>query len=200
VNPMSGPLIFLDSMGPAFGLGFTALTGLCLFQFLQVRELAREGRAAAMEAADARGPEAARGAWERLARLRSRLAASASRANVCAGSVPTLALLGTCLGFFYAILETGNLELGGDPMALLSALMDAGVSTALATTVCGQGIYFLLGQLWAAFVAGPFQEATTLLDEGLALTRDRLSVTPALVTAEVDPTDAPWPGLLRGAS
>lgn len=182
-----GALRFLDSIGLGFGLGFAALTALSLFQFLHVRELALAGRERALEGVS--GAEDARRRWRELAATRSALAASASRANLTVASVPTLALLGTCLGFFYALVRVGGMELGSaDPLVILDALMDGGVATALATTVCGQGIYFLLGQLWGALVAGPYAQANTLLDEGLALTRG------AVQGAErEDPTDAPWP-------
>jgi len=191
-----GALGFLNSVGLGFGLAFAGLTGLSLFQFLHVRELSMSGRALALEVVA--GVASPRRHWKELAATKSSLAAASSRANLTVGSVPTLALLGTCLGFFYALLKVGGMELGSaDPLAILDALMDGGVGTALATTVCGQGIYFLLGQLWSGLVAGPFAEANTLLDEGLAVTRQGLMAravapTPARVRFE-DPTDAPWP-------
>jgi len=188
-----GALGFIESVGPGFGLAFMGLTGLSLFQFLHVRELAISGRDMALEVVA--GAASPRGRWKELAATKSSLAAAASRANLTVASVPTLALLGTCLGFFYALLQVGGMELGSaDPLAILDALMDGGVATALATTVCGQGIYFLLGQLWSAMVAGPFAEANTLLDEGLAVTRQGLAAAPTPVRVRFeDPTDAPWP-------
>ena len=49
---------------------------------------------------------------------------------------------------------------------------------ALATTVAGQGLYFLLGKSWALFVAGITEEALTRLDEALGLLRDCIAKHP----------------------
>jgi len=177
-------LSFLGSLGAGFATGFVMLTGLAVYQYLRVRDLAAAGRAEALLAVSGTDVTLER-QWCELSTLKSGLDASASRANLITASIPTLALLGTCVGFFFAILQTGQLDLGSDPQETLMALMDGGVATALATTVCGQGIYFLLGQAWAALVAGPYEEAHTLLTEALGLVRARLSTTSSL--------DAPWP-------
>jgi hypothetical protein len=190
-----GPLFFLDSVGAGFGAGFLGLTGLALFQFLHVRDLATAARQASLAAVEGGADPTRR--WRELAGLKSELEAASSRAALTTSSVPTLALLGTCLGFFYAILTVSGMDLASsDPLAILSALMDGGIATALATTVAGQGVYFLMGQIWSLFIAGPRAEAATLLDEGLALLRQRLDGEAALSLADglvPDPTDAPWP-------
>ncbi len=96
-----------------------------------------------------------------------------------ASSIPTLALLGTCLGFFVAIGRVASAELGsGDPLALLDSLMDGGVATALATTVVGQALYLALGQAWSLWVASSYERAKVELDEAIALLRPRIGGTP----------------------
>lgn len=187
--PITDSLDFLTSMGPAFGGGFIGLTGVATYQFLQARDLATQGIRAAAEASRAAltppvsppgdeecpaGDPRVR-AWERLSAFEGSLEAAVSRAHLTTGAIPTLALLGTCLGFFYAISNAGSLELGSsDPLELLDALMDGGVSTALATTVCGQALYLVLGQVWSLFVAGRVEDCSARLHEGLALLRERI--------------------------
>ena len=189
----TGADVLIEGMGPVFGLLFLWLTGMGIYQFLKVRDLAEAGRNAALEAIKPGNPGATRRRWLELGDLKSAQLAAAQRAELTCGSIPTLALLGTCLGFFYALVATGSLEVGSaDPLAILRALMDAGVSTALATTVCGQGIYFLMGQIWSTCVAGPHQESITLLEEALALLRTRLAPLDTYAPP-ADPTDTPWP-------
>lgn len=184
------PMTFLDSLGVGFAAAFLLLTAMGVFQYLRVRDLAEIGRDDAMAVRRVRDPGDAARWWSDLGVHKSHLRAAATRANLITASIPTLALLGTVVGFFFALLQTGQLDLGADPQATLMALMDGGVSTALATTVAGQGIYFLLGQVWAIAVAGPFEEASTLLDESLALMRDRMNAAP------MAPLDAPLPPVL----
>lgn len=183
--PGPDPFFFLTSLGPLFGLGFTGLTGLCVYQFQQVRHLAVSS-CGALETPPPLPPRTARSLaaraaadhdrWQHLGALRGSLGAAVSRAQLTLASIPTLALLGTCLGFFYAIASAGALELSTqDPLAILEALMDGGISTALATTVLGQALYLVLGQAWSWWVAGPVEEADAQLEESLSLLRARLS-------------------------
>ncbi len=179
------PLFFLDSLGPAFGLSFVGLAGMSLHQFSVVRQLA----ALALDGLDSAQPSPPRTAhslsarssadhsrWKELGQLRGRMGAAVARAQLTLSAIPTLALLGTCLGFFYAIANAGALELSSqDPLAILKALMDGGISTALATTVLGQALYLVLGQLWSWWVAGVVEVADAALDEELNLLRARLS-------------------------
>lgn len=177
------PLLFLSSIGPGFGLVFVMLAGGTIY--LQL--LARDQAHCALQAVDdatqavlppmgtAVGPGLpdAADVWAGLAAQRASLQATVQRAQLVCGSIPTLALLGTCVGFFFAIAGVGQMDLAGtDPLALLGALMDGGIGTALATTVCGQGLYFILGQSWAVGVAGPVAHAHVRLAEGLVLTRE----------------------------
>lgn len=175
----TSPLGFLVGMGMAFNVGFVLLTASATWQFVRVRDLARHGSdavdAAAFEVLDA--PQKARTleAWKGLGHLKGELNAAVTRANLTTACIPTLALFGTVLGFYYAIVTTGSLELASsDPLVILKALMNGGVSTALATTVCGQAIYMVLGQAWAFWVAGPVEGALARIDEGLSLVRERL--------------------------
>ncbi len=166
------PVVFLTSMGPLFGAGFAALTGLACYQMLAVIDLSASARQEVGNALAQPGPQA----WKELTATRGALQAAIARAQLTASSIPTLALLGTCLGFFWAIVTAGRLDLGvADPLVVLQALMDGGVATALATTVCGQGLYFVLGQAWSIFVAGRVERAAAEVEEAQALLRQVLT-------------------------
>lgn len=162
---LDGALIsFLSSLGPAFGLGFVGLSALSTYQILQCRSLADESARTAERATTRENTQAS----ARLAELRGELAAAVSRAQISIGAIPSLALLGTVMGFFFAISRAGAMDLASaDPLSILQALMDGGISTALATTVLGQAIYLVLGQAWAFGAAGQVERADALLQEVL---------------------------------
>lgn len=182
------PISFLSSLGLTFGLGFIGLTALSGYQMLQARQLAADSlevvtRAMAQPAMPPHSlhslsARAARdhATWQRLAALRGELGSAIARTQLTMNSIPSLALLGTVTGFFYAIASAGRLDLSSaDPLAILQALMDGGIATALATTVLGQGLYLVLGQVWSFGVAGPVEDADSQLGEALELVRARMS-------------------------
>jgi hypothetical protein len=151
----------LSSLGPAFGLGFSLLTTTAVWQFLRAAELAAEARAAL-----AQGDPAER--CRRITELKGELHAVCVRAQVTTSCIPTLALLGTCLGFFYAMLRAAAItSTNASPLETLHALLDGGISTALGATVCGQGIYLVLSQVWALFLARRVEIASAHLEEAL---------------------------------
>ncbi len=132
---------FVTELGPLFAGGFLFLTTVTLYHFAQVRDLARSVTGDDWVSVEA---EAA-------------LETSAARAWMAASSIPTLALIG----------RVASADLGsGDPLALLNTLMDGGVATALATTVCGQALYLVVGQVWAFVVAAPYEAARARLRAG----------------------------------
>jgi hypothetical protein len=174
-------------MGPAFSFGFALLTAGAVWHYLRAWEL---GRAAELEAAalqnlldpgaggvegDAQEALGPIGRWDRLTQMKAQLATVSLRAQVATSSIPTLALLGTCLGFFYALHSAAQIA-GGDASALemLTALMDGGIATALGATVCGQGVYLVLSQVWALLVAPRVELAFARIDEGLEVVRPRV--------------------------
>jgi len=184
-------LSFFHNLGVGFVGGFAGLTALTAWQFQRVVEISRDGLDAVHAAydvtADPLSPETGAppapidpsSQWTRLIHIKAELASAVTRAQLTANSVPTLALLATCLGFYFAMRRAGVLDLGrGDPLALLDALLDGGVSTALAGTVGGQAIYLVLGQVWAVMVAGHVEACMTHLDEHLALLRGRMQGSP----------------------
>lgn len=153
---------FLSGLGVLFTSGFMALTATWAYLALRLRERAEEARVSVLT--DALEPDR----WTRWVELRGALAADLERSAVVSGSVPVLALLGTVMGFFFALAQTGRVGLGSsDPTAILSVMLDSGLDTALATTVAGQGLYLLMGLSHAAFVTGPVERADILLRETL---------------------------------
>lgn len=163
---MSYAVDFLAGLGPAFILLFTGLTGATLYQIAAAREHARGATDEAERILSGLG-ELPDPLLERL----SAMEAAGDRARLSLSSVPTTALLGTCAGFYNALVALGAAELGSDSLALLELLMDSGVSSALATTVAGQALYFLLGQVWSMALTTPVSEATVLGAEALARLR-----------------------------
>ena len=103
-----------------------SLTGLCIYPFQRVRQLASDAvtQLDAEPSADAwlSAPITQSHAhWQELGVLRSTLYASVSRAQLTLSSLPNLALLGTVLGFFYAIGHAGALDLSSqDPPVVLT--------------------------------------------------------------------------------
>lgn len=168
------PSTFLAGLGLPWAVAFVLLTALVLHQALAVRDLSQSA-IQRCGAGASHTPTDAENTWRELAGLKGHIEAGVTRAGLLLGGIPTLALLGTCYGFFVALARVGELDLAGqDPLALLETLMDGGIATALATTVCGQALYLVLGQAWALAVAGPVAEANVRLDEVLALLRERL--------------------------
>ncbi len=172
---------FLVSLGWTFGGVFTLLTALCVYRFLRIRDQAALGRkrvAAAVSSLEGRDGEI-RASWEALEEIKGQLNGDISRASQIASSIPAVALVGTVAGFYYALRNTGQMDLAAtDPLMILQALMANGVSTALATTLAGQVLNVALGQLYAFGLAGPVEEVSVLLDEALALLRARMTVRP----------------------
>ena len=133
----TSPLGFLTGMGMAFNIGFVGLTATAIWQYVRIRELAEEGadtvERVCLEVLTHPAAPRTMEVWKGLGRMKGDLCAAASRANLTTACIPTLALFGTVLGFYYAIVTTGGLELAtSDPLAILRALMDGGVKTALA--------------------------------------------------------------------
>ncbi|MEL6188026.1 MAG: hypothetical protein AAFU79_25670 [Myxococcota bacterium] len=166
---------FLSGLGILFSVGFVVLTATWAYLVLRLRERAHEAEAEALSSwgryspdPASGGPEPERAEWSRLAELRAGLGADLERAGIVSGSVPVLALLGTVLGFFFALGSTSQAGLGtADPTAILELMLDSGMATALATTVAGQALYLLMGLAHAAFVSGPVERADVLLAERL---------------------------------
>lgn len=182
----STPSTFLAEIGPAFALGFLVLVALTIWEFLRARDLATHAAALVAGFLDERSPGAGgtdaialpsspTEAWALLTEAKGGLAAAVTRAQVLSSSIPTLALVGTCLGFLNAMVHASRIPLGTqDPLALLNALLDGGIATALAATVCGQCLYLVLSQVWAWLCAGAVETAIARIDELLTLTRDRM--------------------------
>lgn len=159
---------FLSGLGVLFSSGFVVLTATWAYLALRLRERAQETQQAVLT--DAGEPDG----WARWVEMRGALAADLERSALVSGSVPVLALLGTVLGFFFALGRTGKVGLGSaDPTAILSVMLDSGLDTALATTVAGQGLYLLMALAQAAFVTGPVERADVLLKETLERERAR---------------------------
>lgn len=172
---------FVFGLGVPFALGFIGLTTTWAYLVLRLRERAQ----AALEAAGALSPSANGDPgdtlsypldqlppWNQLVHMRAGLAADAERVSIVTGAVPVLALLGTVLGFFFALSRTQGVGLGtSDPLAIVKVMLDAGMDTALATTVAGQGLYLLMSLAYAAFVAGLVETADITLQEGLERAR-----------------------------
>lgn len=154
--------LFLSGLGVVFSIGFLTLTIAWAFLVLRVRERADEALAP---------PDTPR-SWDTLVRLRGNLVTDAERVGLVAGAVPVLALIGTVLGFFFALANTSHVGLGAtDPLAILKVMLESGMDTALATTVAGQALYFLMILGHGAFVTGRFERADLLLEERIQLTR-----------------------------
>jgi hypothetical protein len=154
--------LFLSGLGVVFSIGFLGLTVAWAFLVLRVRERADEAIA---------GPGAP-SSRDTLLRQRAHLVTDAERVGLVAGAVPVLALIGTVLGFFFALGKTSHVGLGAtDPLAILKVMLDSGMDTALATTVAGQALYFLMILGHGAFVTGRFERADLLLEERIQLSR-----------------------------
>lgn len=173
--------VFLSGLGVVFSLGFLGLTVTWAYLVLRLRERSQE----AFEAAPRYSGRPSQGAWHTLVELRAALITDAERAALVAGAVPVLALVGTVLGFFFALGQTSQVGLGSsDPLAILKVMLDAGMDTALATTVAGQALYLLMTLAYGAFVTGPMERADVLLEESIAFTRAQLTEPVSVVSME----------------
>lgn len=167
---------FLNGLG-VYAPAFVILTGATLWQMLEARTAASRLQEAAQQTLEQ--PRASAGRAALLGALGD-LDATTDRASLLLQSGPTLALLGTCMGFYWALQRLAGADLGGDPLELLVVLMQSGVGTALATTVIGQALYLALGELWALVLAGRSARARVAAAEALAILRS-------------DPPGSPWP-------
>lgn len=172
-------LQFFNGLGIVFAAGFVVLTIAWVFLVLQLRDCAKESILIASEFLDSNDKCCfeqsfgnSSGLWRNLVYLKSRLSTLEDRISITAGAIPVLALLGTVIGFFFAIAATGNVGLGSsDPLKILKTMLDSGVSTALATTVVGQAIYFCLTLSHGMFVSGNLEQAEQMIEESLIMLR-----------------------------
>lgn len=173
--------VFLSGLGVVFSLGFLGLTVAWAYLVLRVRERAEHALRTSHQHTN--GPSAS--SWNALVGLRAALVTDAERAALVAGSVPVLALIGTVLGFFFALGQTSQVGLGSsDPLAILKVMLNSGMDTALATTVAGQALYFLMTLAYGAFVTGPLERADVLLQESIAMLRLRMTDSIEIVSLE----------------
>ena len=164
---------FFSGLGFAFGSGFLVLTVAWIYFILCLRDQSDDCLRQTHSTSFSRKttPDEARDAHRKLIEMKASLHVYAERAALTAGAIPVLALLGTVIGFFFAIAETGNVGLGSsDPLKILKAMLDAGIGTALATTVAGQALYFCLSLAYGIFVIDKFERAQLHLDEALLCT------------------------------
>lgn len=172
-DPHTPLLMLFNGLGLAFSAGFVALTIAWTYLVLRLRDQAAAAVVTARELAMAGFNDS--GDWLELVGVKSELEAATEKTQLVAGAIPVLALLGTVIGFFFAIAATGNAELGHDPTKLLRMMLDSGVSTALATTVVGQGLYLAIVIAYGAGALRVVHRAKAMVDETLALIRAKLS-------------------------
>lgn len=164
---MSFSTQFLAGLGPLYILTFVGLTAATLHQLAVARGHANHALDRASEILEGYELRA-----EPLLAQLAAMSAASDRGRLALSSIPSVALLGTTTGMYLALTSVGASGLGGgDSLALLQSLMDNGVSTALATTVAGQALYILLGQVWSYLLASPSAAARTHGDEALAQLR-----------------------------
>ena len=179
---------FLGALGWTFGSVFVFLTAYCAHVYMNIRTRTKviigsksaetpDGQGVCDRAADALGEDlqTVRQEWTVTRQQKERLQADLSRASLTVSALPAVALVGTVMGFYLALRNTGSMDLAStDPMTILQALMNNGVSTALATTLAGQVLNVALSQIYSLVLTGPVETAEAMLKEALDLLRDRL--------------------------